>query len=44
MFDPLGILGRAYWYGVSPFHGLIFGGMLKAIAQRAVANQRDATA
>ena len=44
MFDPLGILGRIYWYGVSPFHGLIFGGMIKAIAERAMANQRAGTA
>ena len=35
MVDPIGILGRAYWYGVYPFHGLVFGGMIKAIASRA---------
>ncbi|GAA4834822.1 SDR family oxidoreductase [Algivirga pacifica] len=28
-FRPLGIWGRAYWYSVLPFHGLIFPGMAK---------------
>ncbi|MFA5010881.1 MAG: SDR family oxidoreductase [Ignavibacteria bacterium] len=32
-FRPLGLLGRAYWYGVLPFHGFIFSGMLKKIAE-----------
>jgi uncharacterized protein YbjT (DUF2867 family) len=35
MLDPVGILGRAYWYGVYPFHTLVFGGMLNAIEARA---------
>ncbi|MFT4710074.1 MAG: hypothetical protein ACI8Q9_001201 [Planctomycetota bacterium] len=35
MFDPIGWLGRAYWYGIYPLHDLIFGGMLKAIGQAA---------
>lgn len=30
-FRPLGLWGRLYWYGVLPFHGFIFKGMLKAI-------------
>ena len=30
-FRPLGLLGRAYWYSVLPFHGFIFKGMLKKI-------------
>ncbi len=30
-FRPLGLLGRAYWYCVLPFHGFIFKGMLKKI-------------
>jgi uncharacterized protein YbjT (DUF2867 family) len=33
-FDPLGILGRAYWYSVLPFHHFVFRGMLKGIAAR----------
>jgi uncharacterized protein YbjT (DUF2867 family) len=35
IFDPIGWLGRAYWYGIYPLHDLIFGGMLKAIGQAA---------
>lgn len=30
-FRPLGLLGRAYWYLVLPFHGFIFKGMLKKL-------------
>lgn len=32
-FRPLGIWGRLYWYGVLPFHGLIFNGMMREIAR-----------
>ena len=32
-FRPRGIWGRLYWYAVLPFHGLIFNGMINAIAQ-----------
>ncbi len=32
-FRPLGILGRLYWYAVLPFHGFIFKGMIKNIAE-----------
>ena len=32
-FRPLGLLGRAYWYAVFPFHGFIFKGMIKNIAK-----------
>ncbi len=31
-FDPRGILGRAYWYSVLPFHYFVFRGMLLGIA------------
>ncbi|PKA82044.1 uncharacterized protein YbjT (DUF2867 family) [Ulvibacter sp. MAR_2010_11] len=30
-FRPLGLLGRAYWFMVLPFHGFIFKGMLKKL-------------
>jgi len=33
-FRPQGLPGRAYWYAVSPFHRIVFLGMLKAMAQR----------
>ncbi|MEN8928077.1 MAG: SDR family oxidoreductase [Flavobacteriales bacterium] len=32
-FRPLGLLGRAYWYAVYPFHGFIFKGMISTIAK-----------
>jgi uncharacterized protein YbjT (DUF2867 family) len=35
-FDPRGIAGRLYWYGVMPLHTLVFGGLLRRIARRAV--------
>jgi uncharacterized protein YbjT (DUF2867 family) len=31
-FDPLGLLGRAYWYSVLPFHHFVFSGMIQGIA------------
>jgi uncharacterized protein YbjT (DUF2867 family) len=31
-FRPLGVLGRMYWYLVLPFHGFIFSGMIRNIA------------
>jgi uncharacterized protein YbjT (DUF2867 family) len=33
-FRPLGLSGRLYWYGVLPFHGFIFNGMLKHITTK----------
>ena len=35
VFDPVGLGGLLYWYGVYPLHSLIFSGMLKAVARRA---------
>ena len=32
-FEPLGLAGLAYWYGLYPLHRLIFEGMLRRIAQ-----------
>ncbi|MFP4258394.1 MAG: SDR family oxidoreductase [Desulfovermiculus sp.] len=32
-FLPRGLLGLAYWYSVYPLHGLVFKGMLKALAK-----------
>jgi len=37
VFDPAGILGRAYWYAILPIHGLVFRGMLRGIARAATA-------
>ncbi|MGV9246317.1 SDR family oxidoreductase [Streptomyces sp. NPDC003710] len=35
LFHPHGLLGHAYWWGVSPFHALVFGGMARNIAKAA---------
>ncbi len=35
-FDPVGLLGRAYWYALFPVHHLVFGGMLRGIARAAL--------
>jgi hypothetical protein len=34
-FDPVGLLGIAYWYSVYPLHQIVFRGMLRAIAAAA---------
>lgn len=34
-FDPVGLLGRAYWYTVYPLHQYVFEGMLRNIAKSA---------
>ncbi len=41
-FEPRGIFGYAYWFGVFPFHALIFGNMAKRIAREAEERERDA--
>ena len=35
-FRPRGLFGRAYWYAVAPFHGLVFPGLINGIARHAV--------
>ncbi len=37
IFDPSGLFGLVYWYSLWPFHGYIFGGMLKNLAGAASA-------
>lgn len=32
IFDPLGLAGLLYWYGIYPLHKKVFGGMLNGIA------------
>jgi hypothetical protein len=34
-FRPRGLAGLLYWYAVLPFHGLVFDGLLKGIAEAA---------
>ncbi len=38
IFDPTGLAGLAYWYGVAPLHALVFRGLLDGIAAAARAN------
>jgi len=35
IFDPIGVAGRLYWYGIYPLHVRVFAGLLRAIAARA---------
>jgi uncharacterized protein YbjT (DUF2867 family) len=35
IYAPRGLLGRAYWWAVWPFHAFIFGGMQRNVAARA---------
>lgn len=32
LFEPKGLFGLIYWYGIYPLHAVIFGGMIRAIA------------
>jgi hypothetical protein len=36
LFEPKGLFGLMYWYGVLPFHGIVFRGMLAGIRRDAV--------
>jgi uncharacterized protein YbjT (DUF2867 family) len=40
LFHPRGFLGHAYWIVIKPFHGVIFGGMQRNVAQAAEEMQR----
>jgi uncharacterized protein YbjT (DUF2867 family) len=35
VFDPIGLLGLLYWYGVYPLHARVFAGMLRGAARSA---------
>lgn len=35
IFDPVGLAGLLYWYGIYPIHSMVFGGMLRGIARAA---------
>ncbi|MFF2024709.1 SDR family oxidoreductase [Streptomyces sp. NPDC058171] len=39
LFHPHGLLGHLYWWSVSPFHALVFGGMVRNIARTAERGQ-----
>ncbi|MEV6400623.1 SDR family oxidoreductase [Streptomyces sp. NPDC051907] len=36
VFHPRGLLGHLYWWSVSPFHAVVFGGMARNIARAAL--------
>ena len=40
IFDPVGILGRLYWYSLYPLHAIIFHCMLTQIGRRAMADAK----
>ena len=40
IFRPRGLAGYAYWRSISPFHGVVFGGMLKNITAAAERAER----
>jgi len=35
IFQPRGLAGHAYWRSISPFHGVVFGGMVRNITAAA---------
>lgn len=35
LFIPRGLLGQLYWWSVSPFHGIVFGSMIRNLARAA---------
>jgi Protein of unknown function (DUF2867) len=42
IFQPRGLAGHAYWRSISPFHGVVFGGMLRNITAAAERASRAA--
>jgi hypothetical protein len=44
LMAPKGLLGFLYWYGLYPFHGLIFKNLIEAIAERAEVRQSEENA
>ena len=40
IFDPVGLLGLLYWYGIYPLHQLVFAGMLRNLARAGVARSQ----
>jgi hypothetical protein len=45
IFDPLGLFGLLYWYGIYPLHQMVFAGMLRNLGRAAeLAGGADGTA
>lgn len=43
IFDPLGLAGLLYWYGIYPLHEFVFAGMLRNLARAAEDSGRHAS-
>jgi Protein of unknown function (DUF2867) len=43
IFDPAGLAGLLYWYGIYPIHARVFRGMLRGIAATAVRSHEEHT-
>jgi len=43
LFDPIGVWGLLYWYGIWPLHQLIFAGMLQNLGREAEKIQASKT-
>ena len=41
VFDPVGVLGLLYWYGIYPVHARVFAGMLRGAARAAERDGRQ---
>ena len=41
VFFPRGLAGQAYWWSVAPFHGVVFGGMVRNITGAAERTRRQ---
>lgn len=41
IFDPVGLFGLAYWYGIYPLHQFVFAGMLRRIGEAAMEGRFD---
>ncbi|HEX4088083.1 MAG TPA: SDR family oxidoreductase [Trebonia sp.] len=41
IFQPRGLAGHAYWRSISPFHGIVFGGMVRNITRAAEEKPRS---
>ncbi len=39
VFHPRGLLGHAYWWSVAPFHGIVFGSMVRNITRAAESSE-----
>ncbi len=44
LFVPRGLLGHLYWWAVTPFHGVVFGSMVRNLGSAAEAADRRARA